>query len=239
MISLCITNFNRYALLIESFIQVVDDDRISEIVISDDCSDQAIYKMIEDKVKQWPKVKLYRNTFNVDCYINKQIAISRSSNEWVILFDSDNIITTDFINALYSRNSVYPFSRYEILTPSFAKPHFDFHRYIGSTITKGIVASCMGESTFQTMLNAANYFVHRDEYLKVWDGSVNPVTSDSIFMAYNWLRAGNSIYVVPGLQYYHRVDNHNGEERSHYAANVRKTPRGFHDDIVNKLKAMR
>jgi glycosyltransferase involved in cell wall biosynthesis len=239
MVSLCLTNYNRYELLINSFIGLVDDDRVSEVVISDDCSDPAIYKLVEDRIKDWPKVKLFRNAVNLDCYRNKREAVSKATNEWVILADSDNVFTKRYVDSLYARESIYPFSRHEILTPSFARPHFDFHRYIGYNITKESVGYSMEESTFQTMLNACNYFVNRDEYLKVWDGSVNPVTSDSIFMAYNWLKAGNSIYVVPGLEYEHRVDNHGKEERSHYAKNVRSTPRGFHEDIINKLKAMR
>jgi hypothetical protein len=49
-----------------------------------------------------------------------------------------------------------------------------------------------------------------------------------------WLESGKSIYVVPGLEYEHRV--HDG---SHYQNNVRRTPRGFHQDTENKLKSMR
>jgi hypothetical protein len=84
------------------------------------------------------------------------------------------------------------------------------------------------------MLNAMNYFVHRDEYLRVWDGSIDPVTSDSLFQNYNWLKAGNEISVLPELEYEHRV--HSG---SHYQNNVRRTPRGFHESIIQKLKELR
>lgn len=234
-ISLCLTNFNRYELLINSFIDLVDDDRVSEVVISDDHSDPAIYKLVEDRVKEWPKVKLFRNAVNLDCYRNKREAVSKATNEWVILADSDNVFTKEFVNVLYS----HEWPKKEILQPCFARPHFNFSKYEIHGIFSKNVAQYMNDPTFQTMLNACNYFVNRDEYLKVWDGSVNPVTSDSIFMAYNWLKAGNSIYVVPGLEYEHRVDNHGKEERSHYAKNVRSTPRGFHEDIINKLKAMR
>lgn len=238
-ISLCVTNFNRYELLINSFIDLVDDDRVSEIVISDDCSDPAIYKLAEDRVREWPKVKLFRNAVNLDCYRNKYEAVKRASNEWVILADSDNVFTKEFINSIFSIDHQWVGSRKVIYQPSFAKPHFDFKKYSTLLLHSSCVGRYMDDPTFQTMLNAANYVVNRDEYLKVWDGSVNPVTSDSIFMAYNWLKAGNSIYVVPSLEYEHRVDNHGKEERSHYAKNVRATPRGFHEDIINKLKSMR
>ena len=243
MISFCVTNYNRYELLIESFIDLIDDDRISEIVISDDCSDSNLYKMLEERVKQWPKVKLFRNAVNIDCYRNKREAVSRATNEWVILADSDNVFDKKFVDVLLNRYFIPDLGIYEfnsrIFTPSFARPHFNFSNFTGFNINKYNVSEYVNDPTFQTMLNAANYFVNRDEYLRVWDGSINPVTSDSIYMAYNWLKAGNSIYVVPGLEYSHRVDNHGKEERSHYAKKFRETPRGLHEDILNKIKAMR
>lgn len=235
MISLCITNYNRYELLINSFIDLIYDDRISEIVISDDYSDINVYHMIEERVKQWPKVKLYRNESNLDCYFNKREVVSKATNEWVILLDSDNVIDKNYADQLYSAH----WNPKQIFQPSYAMPHFDFRKYETFYIDHSTVAQYMADVTFQTMLNASNYFVNRDEYLKVWDGSVNPVTSDSIFMAYNWINAGNSFYIVPNMHYQHRVDDHAGEERSHYAQNYRRTERGFHESIVNKLKAMK
>ncbi len=69
--------------------------------------------------------------------------------------------------------------------------------------------------------------------LRVWDGSVDPVTSDSLYQNYRWLEAGNSIYVVPGLEYEHRV--HDG---SHYKEHHRKTG-NLYNELVQKLKEMR
>lgn len=233
MISLCITTFNRMDLLLDSFIMVVDDPRISEIVIVDDAStnhSSGYVLGLQGRYKQ--KVKSFVNKKNLDCYRNKREAISKATNEWVIIFDSDNIITKSYIDRIESlfTAGLNPKTIYQ---PSFAKPHFNFTKYESFLIDKSNVSKYMVDPMFGTMLNAMNYFVNRDEYLKVWDGAVDPVTSDSIYQNYNWLKAGNSIYVVPGLEYEHRV--HNG---SHYQNNVRRTPQGFHDKIVNKLKAL-
>jgi glycosyltransferase involved in cell wall biosynthesis len=230
MISLCITTYNRTDLLYESFRQILNDDRISEIVIVDDHSTEDVWQTIFWQFNEVPKVKLFRNEKNLDCYFNKREAVSKASNEWVIIWDSDNIMTKEYVDAIHNCGRVST----EILNPCFAKPNFRFTDYSNFHIDKTNVHRFMWDGNFQTMLNAMNYFVNRDEYLRVWDGSVNPVTSDSIYQNYNWLKAGNSIYVVPGLEYEHRV--HSG---SHYQNNVRRTPRGFHEEIVNKLKALR
>jgi glycosyltransferase involved in cell wall biosynthesis len=231
MISLCLTTWNRTDLLYESFRQLVNDDRISEILIVDDASPEEVYHTIYWQTKAIDKVKLYRNETNQDCYKNKRIAVEKASNEWIIIGDSDNIFTPQYINSLFAMEA---WATRTVYQPSFAKPHFDFTKYSGKFIDQTNVAHFMEDGTFQTCLNAMNYFVNRDEYLKVWDGSVDPVTSDSIFQNYNWLKAGNSIYVVPGLFYEHRV--HNG---SHYQNNRARTPRGFHDSIVQKIKDLR
>lgn len=236
MISLCITTYNRTDLLYESFRQVLNDDRISEIVIVDDCSTEDVWQTIFWQYNEVPKIKLFRNEKNLDCYRNKREAVSKASNEWVIIWDSDNVMTKEYLDCLLHRSHVVlECFRHDIIAqPCFAKPNFDFSKYAGQIISHKEVAGLMQDGTFQTMLNAMNYFVNRDEYLRVWDGSIDPVTSDSIYQNYNWLKAGNSIYVVPGLEYEHRV--HSG---SHYQNNVRRTPRGFHEEIVNKLKNLR
>jgi glycosyltransferase involved in cell wall biosynthesis len=230
MITLCLTNYNRTDLLFESFAQVIDDDRISEIVIVDDHSDMEVFNRVFEYTRSIPKVKLFRNEKNLDCYRNKREAVSKASNEWVIIFDSDNIMTKSYVDVVCAQE----LSKDEILQPSSAKPHFVFTKYTGIIIDKHNVSIRVDESPFSTMLNAMNYCVHRDEFLRVWDGSVDPVTSDSLYQNYNWLKAGNSIYVVPGLEYEHRV--HNG---SHYQNNVRRTPQGFHDSIIQKLKELK
>ncbi len=166
----------------------------------------------------------------MDCYRNKREAVSKASNEWVILLDSDNVIDKEYLNKIFS----FEWTLGVILQPSFARPNFDFSVYSGSMYHKNNVSRFIKYSDFTTMLNAMNFFVNRDEYLKVWDGSVDPVTSDSIYFNYKWLEAGNSIYVVPGLEYEHRV--HNG---SHYQNNVKRTPKGFHESIIKKLRALR
>lgn len=233
MISLCITTYNRTELLYECFRQVLSDDRVSEIVIVDDHSTDDIWQTIFWQFNEVPKIKLFRNEQNLDCYRNKREAVSKATNEWVIVFDSDNIITKDYIDRIENlfTAGLNPKTIYQ---PSFAKPHFNFTKYEGMLIDRYNIHKYIEDPTFQTMLNAMNYFVHRDEFLKVWDGKIDPVTSDSIYQNYNWLNAGNKIYVVSELSYEHRV--HDG---SHYQNNVRRTPRGFHNEVVNKLRALR
>lgn len=234
-ISICLTNFNRFDLLFDAFKDVVHDERVSDIQISDDCSDYDLYKKIVDRAaKLSEKIKMSRTDTNIDCFLNKRRAVSLASSEYVILLDSDNRIGKDYLDAIYSDT----WDPKQLYQPEFARPHFDFRKYTGYILKRVNVSRYMNDSTFTTMLNAMNYFVNKEEFLRVFDASVNPVTSDSIWQNYCWLKAGNSIFVMPGMQYDHKTDKYQ-EEGSHYQKNVRRTPSAFHESVIEKLKRLR
>ena len=68
-ISLCITTYNRNAYLFKSFEQVINDDRIGEVVIVDDCSELGLYQHIAERCKYNPKIKLFRNESNLGVFL--------------------------------------------------------------------------------------------------------------------------------------------------------------------------
>lgn len=232
-ISVAFTNYNRTEMLFEAVHPFITDQRISEIVISDDASSIELYNTVYWQFKSIDKIKIFRNETTLDVYHNKAKAVERCTNNWVGLLDSDNLFSKEYVDRLENL-WVAGLNDKTVYQPDFARPHFDFRHVDGINLNRGNIADFIHDGRTQTMLNAFNYFVNRDEYLKIFDHSINPVTSDSIYHNYRWLNAGNSIYVVPGLSYEHRV--HNG---SHYQNNVRRTPDGLHESILEKLKAMK
>jgi glycosyltransferase involved in cell wall biosynthesis len=118
-ISVCIPVFNRYELLLQSYNCVLDDDRVDEIIIVDDASDRDIFDKVCEAVQDEPKIRLFRNEENIDCYRNKQKAVSLASNPFCVLLDSDNIIDRDYLDKLYE------FDEWEsgmIYAPDYARP---------------------------------------------------------------------------------------------------------------------
>ena len=224
------TTFNRTDLLYQAVEPFLADDRINEVVISDDRSSENIFAEIKAKYLLTAKVKIYRNEETLDCYRNKRQAVKHATSEWVALLDSDNTFSKEFIDAIFSQQK---WNHSWAYAPEFARPHFDFRLLSGTAISRNNIRSILPNGNCGTMLNAMNYFVNRDEYLRVWDKSIDPVTSDSLYHNYNWLKAGNTIYVTPGLQYEHRV-----HEGSHYKQNVRRTPEGLHEELLDKLRVL-
>lgn len=229
-ITVSITTWNRFKETLESFVDIANDDRVSEIVIVDDCSEFPIFKQLETAAAFCDKVKLYRNGINYDCYMNKHHAVSFSSNPWTIIWDSDNVLTRSYIDKLYAIEKWEPDTFYQ---PAWAQPLFDFREYAGMTFTKHNVAEYLDKPMFSTMLNAMNYFVNRDRYLQVWQSDINPHTADSILQNYNHLRNDGKIYVVPDMFYNHVV--HDG---SHYKNNVHKTG-NLYSEIETKLRFLK
>lgn len=237
-ITVCLTNYNRSRLLFEAVTNVLYDERVNEIVISDDHSKDEIYSSVVWYFKEHPKVKIFRNETNIDCYRNKARSLELATNDWCCLWDSDNIFDRTYIDRI-ENIAIAGLNDTTIYTPSFARPHFDFTSVAGVNINRSNIAGLIQSDKVQTMLNAANFFVNRHKYLSVFNPDIDPVTSDSIYMAYRWIESVGSIYVVPDLTYRHRVNDHGAEEGSHYAANVRRTKQDFHKGILDSLKQMR
>ena len=224
MISLCITNYNRYEMLLESFAQVLNDDRISEIVIVDDCSTDEIYGKVLAAVFDMPKVKLYRNQQNLGMSLNKKRAVELAKSEWCIILDSDNAIGLDYLDALFKTGHFYaaPLRNRGITTPehyfydnwiycpSFAKPQFDYRKFEGWHTRLPYAKNLLKDPAGECLFNTCNYVVNRAEYLKVYQHNPEMKGTDTIWFNYLWLKAGNSFYVVPGMEYFHRVHDGSG-----------------------------
>lgn len=231
MITLALTNYNRFELLLRSFSHFLGDPRVTEIVISDDKSDPMIYYKLKTYVENdsTRKIKLFKNEKNVGVYVNKKLSVARSTNEWVIIGDSDNIYYKDYLDKIFEQQ----WEPHTIFAPDFAKPNFSYQTFSDMTVNKGNVASLMDQPMFSTMLNTFNFFVNRKEYLKIWDPSIEPVTFDSLYFNYCWLKAGNNIKVVKGLQYDHTV--HDG---SHFQNNVHRSG-NLMNEIEAKIKSLK
>jgi glycosyltransferase involved in cell wall biosynthesis len=225
-ISLCITTYNRYESTIKSFEKVIDNPYISEIIISDDHSEDSSYYNLTHRFSRNKKVKLFRNEKNIGCYLNKRKSVELASCRWVIIFDSDNEMDENYIDAL--RKQLWLPNM--ILQPSYGKPVFDFREFEKEMISRFNVAEFMDRKMFSTMLNAHNFFINRGEYLRVFDDSIEPWTSDSEWFMLKWLEAGNLIYVTPGLEYIHNIHDH-----SHYKTHHKKTGT-LHEEILFKLR---
>lgn len=210
MLSLCITTYNRYELLKESYAQVIDDPSISEIIIVDDCSTE---RGIKEKVNSLAggKVKVFHQAQNRGMSRNKADAISYASNEWCIIFDSDNIIGKDYLDAFFKMlNGGQPLDDI-IYCPDFARPDFNYSSLSGKLFTAKMIKHQIGnDDSLNMAMNTCNYIVNKSMYVKVYKHNKVHIASDTIWFNYNWMQGGGFFYFVPGMQYAHRVHKGSG-----------------------------
>lgn len=228
-ISLCITTWQRTDMTLASFEQVLYDDRISEIIIVDDASDDKVYEQLEASVGGMDKVSLYRNERNLGCYFNKMQSLCLAKNDYAIILDSDNIITSEYLDRIFERT----WTPKTILAPYWGKPALNYTQYAGQILSKENINLYLGKGNVEMLLNTFNFFINRTEYLKIFDHTVEPVTSDSIWICYLWMKAGGNIMVVPGMWYTHSI--HDG---SHYQNNSHKAPE-FYQYVLEELKKLK
>lgn len=228
-ITISIPTFERVEWTLRAFEQVLYDDRVKEIVISDDFSCPETYKQLEYATAGMDKVFLLGNEKNIGCYFNKKRAIGLSRTPWVIILDSDNIISTQYLDKIFEQK----WKPKTILAPDRGLPALDYTAFSGLTITKENVASYLDQGNFQSLLNTFNFFINRDRYLETFDDSVDPWTSDSIYFCYCWLKNGGKIKVVEGLSYHHEI-----HKDSHYVTNCHKAP-GFYQELLKKIKELK
>lgn len=208
-LTLAITVYNRYELLLESFAQVIDDPRIDEILIMDDASKDEYWNKIKELPKFNDKIKVVRQLENRGMSVNKRDAIFNSKNEWVILFDSDNVIGKDYLDAI-DKHSLTDHQSNIIFCPDFAKPNFDYRKYKDEFLGAKSIMGFMCQTEMSCFLNTCNYVVNRDRYLTVWEENKEVKSSDTIWFNYLWLKSNGCFIVTEGMSYHHRVHNGSG-----------------------------
>lgn len=216
-LTLAITVFNRYDLLLESFAQVIDDPRIDEVLIMDDASKDEYWNKIKELPKFNDKIKVVRQLENRGMSYNKMSAIANSKNNWVIIFDSDNVIGKYYLNALEEEGELL--TRF-IYCPSWAMPNFDYRKFERKVFsiphifpdTKGSLGKRpdLNDSMLNCLFNTCNYVVNRKEYLRVWKENKEMIATDTIYFNYLWLKEGNYFTVLPDMHYEHRVHKDSG-----------------------------
>lgn len=209
-LTLAITTYNRYEMLLESFAQVIDDPRIDEILICDDHSKDEYWNKIKELPKFNDKIKVVRQLENRGMGRNKHDAVFNSKNDWVLLGDSDNVFGKDYLDAAFKYFELHQPGPDCILCPSFAKPSFDFRKYEEMGFTKFLVKEYIKDPVFNMMMNCCNYIVNREFYLNAWKENKEVRGSDTIWHNYNHLISGGIFCVIPDMHYAHRIHEQSG-----------------------------
>jgi len=209
-ISVVIAHYNRGDRIHRPLANIIADPRVDEILIVDDASEPVQYEALCRNVKKLDhqgKVRIYRQEKNLGVVRNKLDAVRRAKGKWMILLDSDNTIFRNYLNQIFAMPSWDPKVKY---CPSWAFPYFSFRRLVGERIDFNRAAELCRDLTLRRVyiINDGNYFFNRQEYLdqlSILENLQNDV-ADVMVANYLWLSRGNSLEVLGGAFYMHRID---------------------------------
>ena len=121
-ISLAIPADNSSKFILDTLKYVIDNERVDEIIISDDFSDD--YEQLIAKIKGVsPKIKVFKNKQNLGGFGNKYVAISKCKNRRAILLDSDNSLSENYIDKLFE---IPEWESDMIYCPDFGKSELNY-----------------------------------------------------------------------------------------------------------------
>lgn len=203
---LAITTYNRADRLIP-FVQKYETyDDLDEILITDDCSSD--YEAFRKEA--WaPKIRVEQNQVNLGAYHNKLKTLSRTRNNWVLLFDSDNFFEKSFLDVLQQENSIQHLDENIIYCPSGALPNFDYSHLSNQIIDKTNWNQIQAKEN--CFINTGNMLLSR----KAINFLLSNLEHDPIkqpfveckYMNYLFVKNGFKLKVVPGLVYQHAISH--------------------------------
>jgi|TARA_B100000902_G_C27217141_1_gene867647 glycosyltransferase involved in cell wall biosynthesis len=242
-ISVAIAYYNNSGFMEKTLETLINDERINEIVITDDKSSDIF--VLEDllKNKNCSKIKLFYNDKNLGCYHNKINAVSKCSNDWCILLDSDNFIEKSYIDTLYKikawdKDTIYSPDR-PITFPGNPSINLDFRKYSGKYISNEIYLRDFNIIKFQCLINNCNYFLPCKEYTLCMKEGFETYNReiidclDSAVLFTDWIKNKNKIMVVKDLSYYHRLHPNSNYMNGRSRQYERMVKNKLYTDITN------
>lgn len=212
IISIAIPHYNNARFMSETLEHIVNDDRVGEIIICDDCSKDI--EELESLVKKINnnKIVVFKNEKNLGCYHNKLHTLTKCNYEWVILLDSDNIINKEYIDVLYN---IETWDNTTIYSPVWAKtfpgeisPNLNYSKFKNYYIDHTNYLNYFNDTIFRCLINNCNYFLPINPYLQVmkqYTYERDIIDSlDSAVLFTDWLCHKNKVFVVDNLTYSHR-----------------------------------
>lgn len=200
--TVALTTYNRADKLIPTIKSYENYDAIDEIVVTDDCSDDYDKLM---KAGFSDKVKIYRNDVNLRAYQNKLKTLERAKNDWIILFDSDNVFSADYIEALYEEYKTCGLDENIMYCPVAALPRFRYSNLENKIIDKNFwnqhrhAEGCFF-NTGNTCLSkkAANCLIENFKIDSIKDPYV-----ECKYMCYILIKNGFFLKALKGMEYEH------------------------------------
>lgn len=211
-ISVAIPYFNSFHFIKDTLQHFLKDERINDIVITDDKSKPEDLLKLKTYVNSYPKIRLFENNTNIGVLRNKLKSVSLCKNFWIILCDADNIMLKDYVDAIYNQR---PWNKDLIYAPSWAKTfprppseNLNYKKYENKIIDSKEVVRLQHLNNFRCLINNCNYFCNKNicnfvDLNKFIRKEMSCI--DTFYINKSWLKNKKKIKIVPNMTYRHRL----------------------------------
>lgn len=210
-ISVCIPTMRRFSFLKESIPRYLANPHITELVICDETGED--YAAITAAFSH-PKLRVYQNESRLGMLKNKLRAASYATSDFVAILDSDNFADTVYFEAFKAFYCARAFSSSCLFLPCAATPNFNYREWVGRPITRSNVRQMYPK--FGTCMNTMNLIAPR-AFLSSLDILTDKPMCDEIgsydsmyFVLYALFHMNAALFVVPNMEYEHRVHDESG-----------------------------
>jgi len=234
-LSLCIPTMNRFDTFLKDYIpyylQYLKDGIVDEIIVCDETGHD--YQKITDTFGYITNFKVIKNDSILGVFKNKLKVASLATSDFVAIIDSDNFCDAQYFITVksYINERKHMFSSSVILSPSFAKPNFNYKQFEKSVVTRENLKHFYYAGNFEILLNTGNYVLNKNIIKNIlFDDSVMHVITAADVLYFNLLAflqfEDLQLHIVENLEYTHVV--HSGSIYTNTIHNCRT----FIDSVI-------
>jgi len=215
-ISVCIPTMRRFSFLKESIPKYLANPHVTELVIVDETGED--YAAITAAFSH-PKLRVHQNESRLGMLKNKLRAASYATSDFIAILDSDNFADVGYFTAFKAFFSSHSFSPTCLFLPCAATPNFNYREWVGTPINSENIRQHYPR--IDTCMNTMNSIISR-EFLSTFDILSDTPLCDEIgcydsmyFVLYTLFHMKGTAFVVPNMEYQHRVHAESGYILTH------------------------
>lgn len=220
-ITLAIPFYNTSKYFLDCIRYSIDEDFVDEIVVNDDGSKEEEYLNLLNIIQELntDKIKAFKNQSNLGAFRNKYETVSKCSNEWIYLLDSDNYPfenTYSILKSLDLSNPEIVYSPAKLYCKNDSQTNYsnisDYNSFkydiIGIEESKDAIIK--RTKWFDWLINTGNYVFNKNFYLESlqepFENYLNyKLYADTAAAFYFILKNGGSFKIVSDLYHNHRL----------------------------------
>lgn len=227
--SLAITTYNRANILIPKLQIYEQYSLLSEIIVIDDYSED--YNILQNKT--WSnKIKIQQNNSNLGAYKNKLLALSKTSKDKVLLLDSDNFFTEEYLRIIKKESEKNTFDNITTYMAEQAAPVFNYSHLSNQIIDKTNWNKIYPKDA--CFLNTGNQVFPRSAINCLLSNAETddtvPLAIDAMYINYILVKNNFKIKCVKNLSYDHNISKDSLWTRT--SINSTKFLQNFQWDII-------